>query len=224
MSAQVNDTDTDVLFQPLALASGSCFRLLPAALLSILIPPTVAEDAACRRFVDVLSAVGQRLAGAFAAHGTAGYGVHCDARVHGPGVGAAKGDDTSLLFHPLALASGLRLPLMTAPSCRLLILRPSQPKRRFPGPSTQSPLLVTDWPAPSPVSAAPATVSVRCRTGRSRCQRAERHVTSLLFQPLAFAQAAAGLTFGAVMSMLIAVDNRLGAALRIVDAVAIDRE
>ena len=75
----------------------------------------------------------------------------------------------------------------------------------LPALSTQLPLLLTDWPAPSPLTIAPATVLVAIPdwTEPASAQLKET-VTSLLFQPSAFAWGLRLPTIcGAVLSMLM---------------------
>ena len=65
---------------------------------------------------------------------------------------------TSLLFQPLAFASGSRLPLICGLVLSMLMPPTVAEAAALPALSTQAPLLVTDWPAPSEVTVSPATV------------------------------------------------------------------
>ena len=62
---------------------------------------------------------------------------------------------TLVLFQPLALGCGLRLPLICGFVLSMLMPPTVAEEATFPALSTQTPLLVTDWPAPSPVTVSP---------------------------------------------------------------------
>src|SRR6266581_1821934 len=67
---------------------------------------------------------------------------------------------TLVLFQPLAFASGSRLPLMCGDVLSMLMPLTVAEEAALPALSEQTPLLVTDWPGPSPLTVAPATVLV----------------------------------------------------------------
>src|SRR5207237_6762005 len=71
-----------------------------------------------------------------------------------------KETETLVLFQPWPFARGLRLPLMAGDVLSMLMLATLAGEAGLPALSTQLPLLVTDWPAPSPLTIAPATVLV----------------------------------------------------------------
>src|SRR6266536_2438313 len=85
----------------------------------------------------------------------------------------------------------------------------------LPALSTQSPLLVTDWPVPSPLTVAPATVSVAMPDWTEPVSaQLKETATSVLFQPLAFASGLRlPLITGDVLSMLMPVTVAGEAAL-----------
>ena len=63
---------------------------------------------------------------------------------------------TSLLFQPLAFASGLRLPVIIGAVLSMLMPPTVAGEAAFPALSTQSPLFVTDWPPPSAAESRPS--------------------------------------------------------------------
>src|SRR6266542_4412131 len=215
VSAQVKETATSVLFQPSAFASGSRLPLITGAVLSMLIPSTVAGEAA----LPPLSTQSPLLVTDWpapspltVAPATVSVPVpDCTE----PLSAQLKETATSLLFQPLALASGLRLPLITGTVLSMLMPPTVAGEAALPALSTQSPLLVTDWPAPSELTVAPATVSLAmpdCTPPVSA--QLKETTTSLLFQPLALARGLRlPLITGAVLSMLMPLTVAVEAAL-----------
>src|SRR3989475_6235957 len=160
VSAQLKEATTSVLFQPLAFAVGSRLPLITGDVLSMLMPPTVAGEAA----LPALSMQSPLL--------TTDWPAPSPLTVAPARVSVAMPDCTeplsvqlketvtSLLFQPLAFASGSRLPLMCGDVLSMLIPPTVAGEAALPALSAQAPLLVTDWSVPSPLTVAPATVSV----------------------------------------------------------------
>src|SRR4030095_13286792 len=139
------ETVTSLLFQPLALASGLRLPLITGAVLSMLMPPTVAAKAA----LPALSTQSPLFVTDWPAPSSltvAPATVSCalpDAATPEPA--HVKETVTSLLFQPLALASGLRLPLITGAVLSMLILPTVALEAAVPAVSEQSPPLVAEW-------------------------------------------------------------------------------
>src|SRR5438093_2031545 len=112
---------------------------------------------------------------------------------------------TSLLFQPLAFASGLRLPLITGAVLSILIPPTVAGEAALPALSVHVPVLVNDCPLPSALMVPPATVSVaRPDCTEPESAQVKEAVTSVLFQLLAFASGLRlPLTTGAVLSILM---------------------
>src|SRR5437588_690462 len=77
-----------------------------------------------------------------------------------PASAQLKETETLVLFQPWPFPRGLRLPLIAGDVLSMLMLATLAGEAGLPALSTQLPLLVTDWPAPSPLTVPPATVSV----------------------------------------------------------------
>src|SRR5437867_3005485 len=205
VSAQLKEAATSLLFQPLALASGSRLPLITGAVLSMLMPPTVADEAA----LPALSTQSPLLVTDWPAPSplTVAPATVSVAMPDwtGPVSAQVKETATSVLFQPLAFAARSRLPLMCGAVLSMLMPPTVAGEAALPALSMQSPLFVTDWPLPSPLTVPPATVSLAMPdwTGLVSAQVKET-ATAVLFQPLAFASGSRlPLTAGAVLSMLI---------------------
>src|SRR5213593_795441 len=155
-SEQFHVTVTLVLFQPKAFAAGKrVANDITGLVLSMLIPPTVSGLAV----LPALSVQAPVLV------------KDCPApsplRVPPPMALAPmpervsaqlKKTDTSVLFQPFAFATGLRLPSITGAVVSMLMPPTVAETATFPALSTQSPVLVTDWLAPSVARVFPATL------------------------------------------------------------------
>src|SRR6266542_4054977 len=141
-SAQLKETVTSVLFQPLAFASGLRLPLITGAVLSTLMPLTVAGEAA----LPALSTQSPLLVTDWPAPSeltVAPATVSLAMPDCTPPVSAQlKETTTSLLFQPLALARGLRLPLITGAVLSMLMPLTVAVEAALPALSTQSPLFV----------------------------------------------------------------------------------
>src|SRR5438132_277932 len=205
VSAQLKETPASVLFQPWEFARGLRLPLITGDVLSMLIPSRVVGEAA----LPALSMQSPLLVRDWPAPSpltvppTTVSSTMPDWTK--PESAQLKETATSPLFQPWPFARGLRLPLMAGDVLSMLMLATLAGEAGLPALSTQLPLLVTDWPAPSPLTIAPATVSVAMpdRTAPVSAQLKET-ATSVLFQPWAFASGLRLPTIcGAVLSMLI---------------------
>src|SRR6266542_6036556 len=160
VSAQVKETATSVLFQPSAFASGSRLPLITGAVLSMLMPPTVAGEAALPALstqLPLLVTDWPAPSPLTVAPATASVAMpDCTEPVSAQ----LKETVTSLLFQPWALASGSRLPLIVGAVLSMLMPPTVAGEAALPALSIQSPLLVKDWPLPSPLTVPPVTVSL----------------------------------------------------------------
>src|SRR5438552_13579011 len=122
---------------------------------------------------------------------------------------------TSLLFQPLAFASGSRLPPITGAVLSMLIPSTVAEGATLPASSMQSPLLVSDCPAPSALTVPPATVSVATPDWTEPASAQPKvTATSVSFQPWEFASGLRlPLISGDVLSMLMPPTVRGNAAL-----------
>src|SRR2546428_8690124 len=130
---------------------------------------------------------------------------------------------TSVLFQPLAFAPGSRLPVITGDVLSMLMPPTVVGEAALPALSTQSPLLVTDWPAPSPLTVPPAKVSVAMPDWTEPLSaQLNETVTSLLFQPFGVRLRAAAV--GYYRCGLVDIDAadrcRRGGVAGVVDTVA----
>src|SRR5207249_9424860 len=113
VSAHVKDTETSVLFQPFAFASGSRLPLTTGAVLSMLIPLTAAGEAALAALSTQLPVfvtdwpVPSLLT---VAPETVSVAIPDCTEPESPQL---KRTLTSALFQPLTFASGSRLPVIT---------------------------------------------------------------------------------------------------------------
>ena len=109
-------------------------------------------------------------------------------------------------FQPVVFAWGERLPLICGAVLSMLMPLMVAGDAALPALSEQAPLLVTDWPAPSPLTVAPNTVLIAIPDWTEPVSaQLKETAMSLLFQPLALASGARlPLITGAVLSILMA--------------------
>jgi len=191
-----NDTVTSVLFQPLAFAPGLALAVVVGGVLSMLMPEAVAGALTLSALSvqapeadwpapSVVSNVGEvQLASPESASLPLNVTV------------------TSVLFQPLAFAPGLALALAVGAVLSMLMPEAVAGSLTLPALSVQVP--EADWPAPS---AARTAGAVQLAIPESASLPVNVTVTSVLFQPLAFAPGLAlALAVGGVLSMLTECD------------------
>src|SRR5438132_4489563 len=149
-SAQLKETATSPLFQPLAFASGSRLPLISGNVLSMLMPSTVDGEAALPALsMQVPVFVRDLPLPSPLTVPPATVSVAMPDRT-APVSAQLKETPTSVLFQPWEFACGLRPPLIAGAVLSMLMPPTVAGEAALPALSMQSPLLVRDWPAPAP--------------------------------------------------------------------------
>src|SRR5438552_8308980 len=159
-SAQLKETETLVLFQPWPFARGLRLPLIAGDVLSMLMPSTVAGEAALPALsmqVPVFVRDWPLPSPLTVPPATVSVAMP---DWTAPVSAQLKETATSVLFQPWEFACGLRLPLITGDVLSMLIPSRVVGEAALPALSMQVPVFVSDWPLPSLVTVTPATVSV----------------------------------------------------------------